>query len=78
MGETKKIVVEHYTVERLPEELRRGIETGEMVRVTVESEIGAEAAPRPSLRSCLGAGKGCYTVEEAVSFIRQLRDESDR
>ncbi len=75
MGEGKKIVTEHYPAEKLPEELRRGIMSGEMVRVTVE-QPAPDAEPRRPLLSFLGAAKGCYTEEEAVSYIRMLRDES--
>ncbi len=75
MGETKKIVVDHFPVEKLPDELRRGIESGQLVRVTVESDAPEETSDRQPLRSFFGAGKGCYTEEEAVSFIRKLRDE---
>ena len=76
MGEGKKIVTEHYPAEKLPEELRRGIESGGMVRVTVEQ--GADG-DRRSMTSFLGAAKGLYnSPEEAVKFIRRLRDESDR
>ena len=75
MGETRKIVTEDFPVEKLPEELRRGIENGEMVRVTVESNARAETPGRRPLTSFFGTGKGCYTAEEAVSYIRQLRDE---
>ena len=75
MGETKKIVIEHFPVEKLPDELRHGIGSGQMVRVTVESEVTTGTASGRSLLSFLGAGKGCYTEEEAVSYIRQLRDE---
>lgn len=75
MGETKKIDIEHFPVEKLPDELRRGIESGQLVRVTVESDIQEETSARQPLRSFFGAGKGCYTEQEAVSFIRQLRDE---
>ncbi len=74
MGDTDKIVTPHYPVEKLPDELRRGIESGRMVRVTVEPESQGDS-PRRSLRSYFGAGKGCYSEEEAVSFIRRLRDE---
>ena len=74
MGETKKIVVEHYPVEKLPEDLRSGIESGKMVRVTVETEA-QENSPQLSLSAFFGAGKGCYSEEEAISFIRRLRDE---
>ena len=77
MGEEKKIVTEHYPVEKLPEELRRGIEGGEMVRVTVEAEGGATEAALP-LHELMGAAKELYaTPEEAMAFIRQLRDEWD-
>ena len=78
MGEGKKIVTEHYPAEKLPEEVRRGIAGGEMVKVTVEPE-GAEPRKVRSLRSFLGAAPGLYSSpEEAVAFIRGLRDESDR
>jgi hypothetical protein len=78
MGEGKKIVAEHFPVEKLPDELRRGLESGEFVRVTVEQPSEA-ATPRRSLSSFLGAAPGLYpTPEDAVAYIRQLRDESDR
>ncbi len=78
MTEMKKIVTEHFPVDRLPEELRRGIESGQMVRVVVEMEVEPTARKR-SLRSFLGSGKGAYpTPNDAVSSIRALRDESDR
>jgi hypothetical protein len=72
MGKEIKIVVEHYPVERLPEELRRGLTTGETVRVTIEPEV-AKAAQ--DLLSLFGAGAGVYSEAEAVSDIRALRDE---
>ena len=75
MGEMKRMVIENYPADKLPEELRRGLETGTLVRVTIESEVGTEASPKRSLASFLGTGKGCYTEEEAVSYIRKLRDE---
>ena len=84
MGETKKVVVEHYPVESLPLELRCGIESGQMVRVTVESKTsgsgdGEPTVARRSLRSFLGSAPGLYeSPQEAVDFIRALRDESDR
>lgn len=82
MGETKKIVVEHYAVERLPEELRRGIESGQMVRVTVETEAvhtDAASAGKYTMRSFLGAAPGLYgSAEDVVEFFRKQRDESDR
>jgi hypothetical protein len=38
MGEKKKIVVENDPVDRLPEELRRGLEIGRMVRVVASKQ----------------------------------------
>jgi len=77
MTEQKKIVTEHFPVDRLPDELRRGIESGQMVRVVVEAEA-EPPKPRP-LRAFLGSGKGIYpTPADAVAEIRKLRDESDR
>ena len=80
MSATTKIVTERYPVEKLPPELRAGLSNGEMVRVTVEVGEATEAL-RPGrplgrpLASYLGSGKGVYTEDEAVSFIRRLRDE---
>ena len=77
MGEMKRIVTERYPVDKLPEELRRGLEGAQIVRVTVESEQEPEAvAASPSLMSYFGSGRGCYSAAEAVDYIRMLRDES--
>lgn len=77
MGEIGKIVVEHYPVEKLPEDLRRGLEAGQVVRVTVEAEAASDPAPRP-LHELRGSAKGLFkTPEDAVAFIRALRDEWD-
>jgi hypothetical protein len=74
MTEVKKIVVEHCPVDRLPEELRRGLESGQMVRVVVEAELEVPT-PRP-LREFFGCAKtGLGTPEEAVAAVRALRDE---
>jgi hypothetical protein len=75
MGESTKIVVEHYPVDKLPEDLRKGLESGELVRITVERERELDRSDRP-LTSFIGAGKGAYaSPEEAVAAIRALRDE---
>jgi hypothetical protein len=78
MGETDKIVTPHYTFEKLPEELRRGIESGQMVRVTVEPEEQPAREPRP-LHEMYGFAAGLYESQglDPVDFIRQLRDEWD-
>ncbi len=77
MTEIRKIVTEHFPVDKLPEELRRGIESGQMVGVVVEMEVGAVTPC--ALRDFWGSAKGGYpTPADAVSEIRKLRDESDR
>jgi hypothetical protein len=73
MNEQKKIIVEHYPAKKLPDELRRGIDDRSTVRVTVEAEPDGDLL-RPLL-PLLGTGHGAYSEEEAVSFIRRLRDE---
>jgi hypothetical protein len=73
MNEFNHIVMKGYPVEKLPEELRRGLENVLTVTVTIVPELPSEE--RRPLRSFLGAGKGVYTEEEAVGFIRKLRDE---
>ena len=79
MGEITKIVVENYPVERLPEDLRRGLEKAGIVTVTLEAGQGTAAAPRRSLRSFIGSAPGVYaSPDEAVEYVRRLRDESDR
>jgi hypothetical protein len=77
MTEIKRIVVEHFPVSRLPDELRAGLAEGACVTVTVEAE-SAPVGPRRPLTSYIGAGKGAYaSPEEAVAEIRKLRDEWD-
>lgn len=74
MTQDIKIVTEHYPAEKLPEELRGGIDPDAEVRVTIEVAT-SPTRDIPSLMSFLGAGKGVYSEEEAVSYIRSLRDE---
>lgn len=73
MVEIGKVVTDNYPAEKLPEELRRSIEAGQKVRVTVEAE---ERNELPPLHELMGSAKGLFaTPEEAVTFIRELRDE---
>lgn len=73
MGEHSKIVVEHFPVDRLPDELRQGLEPGMTARIVIEPD---DVEPRRrKLSHLLGCGRGVYTEEEAVSVIRKLRDE---
>ena len=73
MGEHKKIVIEHYPVDKLPEELRRGLEAGAVVTITMESEQG----PRPKRSIVELFGKGGRVHTDPVADIRKLRDEWD-
>jgi hypothetical protein len=79
MGDGKKIVVEHVRVEDLPQKLREGLETGKLVRVTVEEETPVDLPqPKRSMRSFIGAGRGQFgTSEEIVEHVRKMRDEWD-
>lgn len=79
MGDVKKIVTNHYPVDKLPEDLRRGLESGQMVRVVVEDAGPKPPAPRP-LSVLYGCAKGLYEREgtDPVDYIRGLRDEWDR
>jgi hypothetical protein len=73
MGETRKIIIDSYPAEKLPDDLRRQI-SAKTVRITMETE--ETPAPRRPLSSYVGAGKGLYaTPEEALEAIRSLRDE---
>ena len=73
MGEHKKIVVVHFPVDRLPEELRAGLEAVKTARITVEPEL--DLIP---LRSVLELfGKAGRAHDDPVADIRKLRDEWD-
>lgn len=72
-----KIVREHYPVDKLPEDLREGIE-GTHVRVTVVPEEKATRR-KPLTYADIRARvePTGITVEEAVRQIRELRDDQD-
>jgi len=85
-----KIVREHYPVENLPADLREGLVEGSTVRVVVEMEgVGtSEPATEPKrlmsvqdtldmIRRYREANPERVDIEEAVSRIRELRDEWD-
>ncbi|MGF9693841.1 hypothetical protein AAIH46_13570 [Rhizobium sp. 0TCS1.26] len=79
-----KIVREHYPVEKLPEDLREGLEAGSTVRVVVEVEaVKVEQRPmsfHESMRQIEEYRRNNperVTVEDAVHRIRELRDEWD-
>lgn len=78
MGEHKRIVVEDYPVEKLPEELRAGIEAGHRVRVIVEEELNDGWSDLFRLIDAYQASNSSpVTSAEAVGRIRALRDDWD-
>lgn len=75
MTEHRKIVVEHYPVDRLPLELQAGLEAVSTVRVTVEAaEVAHDRLP--PLASYIGKAKGLNaSPEDVLTYIRELRNE---
>lgn len=89
MGETRKIVIPQFPVEKLPNEIRSLIEgaasagdvAAQTVTLTVEQSVAADQAGplQKSWMSFVGSAPGVYqSPEEVVDFIRSLRDESDQ
>lgn len=72
-----KIVREHYPASLLPAELREGLAAGASVRVTVEEEIRKPLSREELLKSLRDARRYArgVTSEEAVTRVRELRDE---
>ena len=76
MDETKRVVIENYPVENLPEDLRGEIDPSHRVRVTVEDASDPVNDSVGRFRRHFGAAKHRNTsVDEAVDRIRTLRDE---
>ena len=71
MGEHKKIIVEHYPVDRLPADLRAGVEPGGTVRITVEEDGGLQ--PIRPLSAFFGKLERVH--DDPVRDIQNLRDE---
>ena len=73
MGEQGKIVIEHYPVDNLPDDLKQGLEAGAWVTITVEAELQPS-----SLQSVIELfGKVGRVHHDPVADIRKLRDEWD-
>lgn len=87
-----KIVRDHYPVENLPADLRQGLEDQATVRVVIEVENGPTSDPLPGsvgekpltieetlemIRRYRDQHPERVSMEEAVSRIRELRDEWD-
>lgn len=87
-----KIVRDHYPVENLPADLRQGLEDQATVRVVIEVVNGPTSDPLPGsvrekpltieetlemIRRYRDQHPERVSMEEAVSRIRELRDEWD-
>ncbi|MET3613866.1 hypothetical protein ABID16_002195 [Rhizobium aquaticum] len=85
-----KIVREHYPVEKLPADLREGLEGSPTVRIILEAQESGALASRMSpskpftleesldaVRNFRAKGTHGVTMEEAVARVRALRDEWD-
>jgi hypothetical protein len=77
-----KIVVEHYPVSRLPEDLREGLELAESVTVTIEQDDQPRGPTHAEFMAQLEALAKDTThpkisAEEATRRVRELRDEWD-
>ncbi len=75
-----RVELRHYPASKLPAELRGAFVEGEFVNVTVEADAGKPLSRAEALNKMLHRpvppGKG-VSIEEAVSRIRELRDEWD-
>lgn len=72
-----RIVREHYPVEKLPADLREGMEPGETVRVTVE-EVPHPDGSKERLAALLELARRAQPIgDDPVERIRRLRDEWD-
>ena len=81
MGETKKIVVENYPLDKLPADLRALLEGGNPVRVVLEQMPDTQSIPaKKKFSDFIGSAPGRYkSADEIDAEIRSLRDEwSDR
>lgn len=76
-----KIVLEHYPVSKLPEELREGLPADASVKITVEEEQARQPLTADEMHQhWVEVRKNLkheVTVEDAVARIRELRDEWD-
>ena len=73
MGELKTVVVDGFPIERLPDELRALLASGEPVRITMEQDSEPKTVPLPAF----GFAKGFYASQglDPAEYIRQLREE---
>jgi hypothetical protein len=72
-----KIIRKHYTVDKLPEDLRVLLDPSKPVTLVIEQEDGEprQASKRAFMRFYGAAKERKTSVTEAVERIRNLRDE---
>jgi hypothetical protein len=72
-----KIVRQHYPAERLPPELREGLDPAAQVTITIEAEA-ATTKRRPTLEEIFARRQPPFlSIEEIDKQIREQRDEAD-
>jgi hypothetical protein len=77
-----KIVLEHYPVEKLPEDLRVGLDAYRTVRVIIEEEANSKGLATPAetvaaIRKFRAENPERENLDESVARIRDLRNEWD-
>ena len=75
-----RIVKEHYPVERLPEELREGLDPQARARVSIEVDMQPQGKLRDILKNIQerqSRGDWNIATDDPVERIRKLRDEWD-
>jgi hypothetical protein len=74
-----KIVRDHYPVSRLPDDLREGLDPGDVVRVVIENMEEKYVSSRAALRQLLEQARMLEPIgDDPVERIRRIRDEWDR
>ena len=69
-----KIVRKHYPVERLPADLRSGLDKRGWVRVEIEPEAGQPTAE--PLAQMVGTGRNVHgSPDDVLSHLRSLRED---
>lgn len=83
-----KIVINHYPVEKLPEDMRQGLDERGTVKVVIEEEPRGGTADERKMMTAQETAEAIeryrkeritpfVSGEEAVARVRQLRDEWD-
>jgi hypothetical protein len=75
-----KIVREHYPVNRLPEDLREGLNPNDVVRVVIEEAHAERSGDRSAdeLRKLIEEARRTAPLDQdSVARVRKLRDEWD-